>query len=394
MGDWGARIHDREGQGQGQGQGPGRGSFSSARVLFWGLASPLLLVLAANCGTTSTASNDPPAGSDAGGALEQGSTDSAAATTTATGSGGSSTTSATSASTVGGEPDSSAAGARNMEPDASVEPVDASDAGLDADEEADADPPVETEPAVPSAGCDAPSTAQYISVSTGAVRIAVPLYSQADAPAPLILGFHATNGGAVPYLIDADGPFIREYMIAMPSAVDLASGTWEYEGSDVLEEIYDALEATYCFDTRRVYAVGHASGGRYLQSALCDIESSFKPSELFRAVALQGAMNDRACESSRVFPTLFVHSVFDSVATQYDEADNSGAVQMMFDANECEAPGMTRTGECSSTNFECVDNDGCSAPFRDCIHDLEIHGRDDWPCFATDEIHRFFEELR
>jgi poly(3-hydroxybutyrate) depolymerase len=144
-----------------------------------------------------------------------------------------------------------------------------------------------------------------------------------------------------------------------------------------------------------VYAVGHASGARYLQTALCDGNADFKPSELFRAVAFQGAMYDRRCTPSNLFPTLFIHSVHDTVASQLgDELDNSGALQVLLEANGCEAQGTARTGSCSATNFECVDHDGCSAPFRACIHDKKIYGGDDWPCFATEEIYEFLEEQR
>jgi hypothetical protein len=271
--------------------------------------------------------------------------------------------------------------------------MDELDAGMDADEEpdADAETPVDTDPAVPSEGCDAPAPVPTsLSVSTGAIW----LYSEADAPAPLIIGFHATNNGYISLFTDPDGPFIDEYVIALPQSPNAGLGTWEVESTDVLEEIYDTLQTQACFDTRRVYAVGHASGGRYLQYALCDARESFKPSELFRAVAFQGAMDDRSCTASSVFPTLFIHSEFDSVASLLGDADNSRAEQYMREANECEAMGIARTGSCSSTNFECLDHDGCSAPFRACVHDLEIHGLDDWPCFATDEIRDFFEALR
>ncbi len=105
-------------------------------------------------------------------------------------------------------------------------------------------------------------------------------------------------------------------------------------------------------------------------------------------------MSVSKCEHSALLPTLFIHSDFDSVALQYDEADNSGSVQQMLERNECDEFGATTAGSCSSTTFECTDFDGCSVPFRSCRHDLRIQGTDDWPCFASDEIARFFDTHR
>jgi poly(3-hydroxybutyrate) depolymerase len=171
--------------------------------------------------------------------------------------------------------------------------------------------------------------------------------------------------------------------------------TWEDHSEQDFDEIYAAAEATLCFDMRRVYAIGHASGGRFLQQVICDTATLSPRTELFRAVALQGAMASRRCPQDAIVPTLFIHSEFDSSAQLIDEADNSGALTDLATTNECEmttsAPELG-TCESTATTFECVDYDGCSAPFRSCSHDLRINGRDDWPCFASDEIHRFFTD--
>ena len=268
------------------------------------------------------------------------------------------------------------------------------DASRDAEPEQDAD--TSTKPAVPSTGCEIPAEERepYVSVSTGTVEMWFPSGYDDGAPLPLIIGFHATNYRMAPILTDRDGPFVDAYVIAMPNSPSPGIETWEGLSRDVLGEIYDALEATFCFDTSHVYAIGHASGGRYLQSTFCDTSGLFQPTETFRAVALQGATNLSRCEQSALFPTVFIHADFDSVAQQYDEADNSGAVQSLIERNECEAEGTMHSGSCSSTSFECVDYDGCSAAFRSCRHDLQVGGSDLWPCFASEEIGRFFDEHR
>jgi hypothetical protein len=270
------------------------------------------------------------------------------------------------------------------------EPLSAQDAGIT--DSGDGGTPLAPAPAVPSSGCSlSPEERSTTFSASGHVfGLSFPREYDDNDVLPLLFGFHATGASGLGFITARTGagasPFVDHYVIATPPA-DSGLGSWEYESSALFDEMYEVLETGTCFDTSRVFAIGHASGGRYLEQLACSHGGKL------RAMALQGAMDLMRCSEPPLLPTIFIHSDYDSVATQYDEGDNSGAVESIATLNQCEGDAaLNLAGTCESTSFECVDYPGCGAPFRACRHDLLIQGRDDWPCFANDEIFRFFSE--
>ena len=241
-----------------------------------------------------------------------------------------------------------------------------------------------------SSGCGSGSdvtTGEHTITSAGVERVyylKLPDTYDSDTSYPLIFAFHGFTGN---YTFFSQGYYDLQDVVGdnailvYPNALERNGETqWDYEADMVFfDDLYAELEATLCFDTRKVFAVGHSNGAGMTHTLGC------KRGNILRAIApVAGSFSDYAGCTGQV-AVLMTHGSNDPVmpigqtipTREYWIAINGCS----SDAGQTE-PGMDPA---------CVSYADCDPayPVQFCEHS-EGH---DWPDFAGNVILDFFSTL-
>jgi poly(3-hydroxybutyrate) depolymerase len=254
-----------------------------------------------------------------------------------------------------------------------------------------------------SAGCSA-ATANPANVQILASILSIPPSYDGRTPVPLLFAFHGANRTNLNMRNDdsrtngsvLEQNYVVAYMKSQGNAWDL--GTDYPRFNMALGQALSQL----CIETRAIFAMGHSSGAQFIAQMLGDNRARERR---FAGVAPVSSSRFGNPAWSPV-PTFLIHGLLDSNRqqdpngaidiTQYTESNQCSGGTQPFNVPTC----TTFAGNNATVNPGCVRYNGCAAVTQFCNHNdpnyLENgqpsnHG---WPCFATQEIFDFFEELR
>ena len=240
-----------------------------------------------------------------------------------------------------------------------------------------------------SSGCGSDSgftTGRRTIMSNGVERVyylKLPEEYNSRTPYPLIFAFHGASGdytsfteGYYDFLSVVGEESISVYPNGLPNEAGLTQ--WDHEKDLIFfDDLYQELEINLCFDTRKVFAVGHSAGAGFTHTLGC------KRGDVLRAIApVAGSLLD------------------------YDNCIGQVAVMQIHGSNDRVVPlGLIRpardywitVNSCKKEEtYEGVDPTcdaygGCDAdfPVQYCEHD----GEHEWPDFASDAMWTLFKSL-
>ncbi|MBW2221261.1 MAG: hypothetical protein JRF22_01865 [Deltaproteobacteria bacterium] len=200
---------------------------------------------------------------------------------------------------------------------------------------------------------------------------------------PLIFAFHGASGdytsfteGYYDFLSVVGEESISVYPNGLPNEAGLTQ--WDHENDLIFfDDLYQELETKICFDTRKVFAVGHSAGAGFTHTLGCE------RGDVLRAIApVAGSLLD------------------------YENCIGQVAVMQIHGSNDRVVPlGLIRpardywitVNSCmKEETYEGVDPTcdaygGCDVdyPVQYCEHD----GEHEWPDFASDAMWTFFKSL-
>ncbi len=240
-----------------------------------------------------------------------------------------------------------------------------------------------------SSGCGTDSgfvTGERTIMSNGVERVyylKLPEPYDAATPYPLIFGFHGASGDYTSFTggyYDFQRVVGEEAILVYPNGLanDAGLTQWDQENDLIFfDDLYRELEANLCFDTSRVFAVGHSAGAGFAHALGC------KRGDILRAIApVSGALLDH-------------DNCVGQVAVLQIQGANDDLVQLSFikptrdywiAINSCS---KEQTGE--GIDPVCTAYGGCDAPFP--VEYCEHAGGHEWPDFASDAIWNFFQAL-
>ncbi len=240
-----------------------------------------------------------------------------------------------------------------------------------------------------SSGCGTDSgfvTGERTILSNGVQRVyylKLPEPYDASTPYPLIFGFHGASGDYTSFtegyysLQDVVG---EEAILVYPNGLANEAGltVWDQENDLIFfDDLYRELEANLCFDTSRVFAVGHSAGAGFTHALGC------RRGDILRAIApVAGALLDR-------------DNCVGQVAVLQIQGANDNLVSLSLikptrdywiAINSCS---KEQTGE--GVDPVCTAYGGCDAQFP--VEYCEHEGGHEWPDFASEAIWNFFKSL-
>jgi hypothetical protein len=255
--------------------------------------------------------------------------------------------------------------------------------------------------AVPSAGCSLPATdPDDMTSASGTVYVSTPAGYDGETPRPLILGF-PSFGTRLDEILDADSSFsslpsglAEDYVIVRAGAQTSNESTWEGDGIEPFDEVYQMVRENVCFDEARVFGVGNEGGARYLTKHVCEpAPGALTGPSIFRALAIVGFQN-LPCDPWPSMPLLFLHST--ETAGAIGDPDGRDALEDFKDAMSCgdtsTPAGTWPTDTPTSFDYECEDVNGCSSDLRFCNWNQPIDANDIWLETHNEHLQRFFAE--
>jgi polyhydroxybutyrate depolymerase len=289
-----------------------------------------------------------------------------------------------------------------VSPDLALNPQGSSgteSSGADAGVEPGATPPEAGEPASgdpsaapqPSAMCGSGSAS--LSFTLPNTLFTVPESYDGNTPLPVVIAFHAA-GNPNTQLQGILGNTLRgDYIMFYPKS----DGNGWTNGADAskVDAIFNALDATACYDKHRVFATGHSSGAQFIVQRLCAGEARF------RAVAT--VASSVYCSSWQPIPALVIHGIGDTERQAYGLNDGEGLKDIVpyRTSNGCqETYTDVPVDGCNSGGVQvdpgCRDFDGCSERTRWCQHNDPQYGTSHHgvPCFGARVIQQFFDTYR
>ncbi len=260
------------------------------------------------------------------------------------------------------------------------------------------DPP----PAGASAGCGLSSGIPANPGVPNTILTFPPAYD-GRTPLPLVFAFHGagrtnddmrnvdsrTNGSAL------EASFVVAYMKSAGNGWDIGADYPRFEAA------LDQILSERCIDTDSLFAFGHSSGAQFIVQMLGDNRTR----ETRFAGVVPVASSRFNNPSWTPLPTLVIHGLDDNQRN----GDRNGASDIVqyTQSNQCSGatralnvPACPSIANDAAVNPGCVEYEGCAAPTLFCNHDdpnyidngtPTNHG---WPCFANEQIFRFFESLR
>jgi polyhydroxybutyrate depolymerase len=247
------------------------------------------------------------------------------------------------------------------------------------------DPPVEGG----SPGCGTPSvpgaTTRTISVA-GVQRtylLVVPPGLQANAPVPLIMGFHGGSGTSQEarqtYALEGSEPAIYVYPQA-PYWPEAGGVGWNVDPNGVDFPYFDAMltqvENQHCIATKRVFAAGKSNGGFFVNALACH-----RPAAIRAIASVAGGGPANSCNTPQPKAAMIVHGSNDTTV-----ALASGAYSRDF---WLYVNGYGNASPVPVDPAPCVTYPGTINPVRWCQH----NGGHIWPTWAGAGIRRFFLSL-
>ena len=199
---------------------------------------------------------------------------------------------------------------------------------------------------------------------------------------PLIFGFHGFTSDYTVFTegdIDLQEVVGDQAILVYPNALEIHGETqWDYVGDLVFfDDLYAALEATLCFDKRKVFAVGHSNGAGFAHMLGC------KRGNILRAIgAVSGFFSDYDACIGQV-AVIMIHGSSDTIIPP---AGIKPTRDYWIAINSCKKA-ETPVG----VDPACVTYADCDPQFP--VEFCEHTGGHAWPDFASTAIWTFFEGL-
>jgi poly(3-hydroxybutyrate) depolymerase len=218
----------------------------------------------------------------------------------------------------------------------------------------------------------------------------VPARYDGSTPLPVVIAFHAAGNPNTQLRGILGATLQNDYIVFYPKS----DGNGWVDGVDTpkVNAIFNALDATACYDKNRVFATGHSSGAQFIVQRLCAGESRW------RAVAT--VASSVYCSAWQPIPALVIHGIGDTERQAYGLNDGDGLKDIVpyRTSNGCQASATNVAVDgCSSggvqVNPGCRDFDGCSERTRWCQHNDPQYGTSHHgvPCFGARVIKQFFD---
>jgi poly(3-hydroxybutyrate) depolymerase len=211
---------------------------------------------------------------------------------------------------------------------------------------------------------------------------------------PLVIGLHGTGGDYTKYTeneyYNLHGAVGEEAILVYPNALlnanDVAQWVY-YSDLSFFDDLYEEIESNICFDTRKVFAAGHSSGGGFSHFLGC------KRGNILRAI---GPVAGSLVDSRDCIGQVAVIQIHGSKDTMVPAAEGMKSRDYWIGINSCSSEASETT---QGADPYCVEYAGCDAdfPVQYCLHDLEdpthSYPGHAWPGFAGDAIWNFFKSL-
>ncbi len=205
----------------------------------------------------------------------------------------------------------------------------------------------------------------------------------ATTPYPLVFGFHGASGDYTNFTegyYDFQRVIGEEAILVYPNGLanDAGLTQWDQENDLIFfDDLYRELEANLCFDTGRVFAVGHSAGAGFAHVLGC------RRGDILRAIApVSGALLDH-------------DNCIGQVAVIQIQGTNDNLVPLglikptrdyWIAINSC---AKQETGE--GIDPVCTAYKGCDVQFP--VQYCEHEGGHEWPDCASAAIWNFFKSL-
>jgi poly(3-hydroxybutyrate) depolymerase len=222
-------------------------------------------------------------------------------------------------------------------------------------------------------------------------------------PFPLLFAFHgAGRSNLQMQTVDSrtvgsklEANYILAYVKSAGNAWDLVTDYPRFQA------VRDQLLAERCVDTGNLFAMGHSSGAQFIAQMLGDNRT--REARLRAVAPVSSSLYNNP--SWAPIPTLLTHGLNDQM--RMNDLNGAMDISQYAKSNQCSAnTAPVDIGTCASiangatVNPGCVEYQGCAATTLFCNHndpnyiDNGTPTNHGWPCFANDEIFRFFESAR
>jgi len=201
---------------------------------------------------------------------------------------------------------------------------------------------------------------------------------------PLIFGFHGMGGDYKSFTeetyYDLQSAVGDEAILVFPNALPDANDVtkWDNDDLDFFDDLYAELEANLCFDTRKVFAVGHSNGAGFTHELGC------QKGDILRGIGpVAGGLTSDYSECIGQVAVIQIHGANDTVTPP-------GMIKPTRDywiaINSCK---KEETSEGVDTS--CNAYGGCDTNFP--VQYCEHTGGHEWPAFASEGIWGFFNSI-
>jgi hypothetical protein len=243
----------------------------------------------------------------------------------------------------------------------------------------------------PSAMCGSGSGMPALNLQN--TLLSIPDSYDGSTPVPVVVAFHAAGNGNDQMQGIIGSTFEGEYIMLYPKS----SGNEWNNNSDApkVDSIFDALDASACYDQNRVFAAGHSSGAQFIVQRLCAGERRFR--------AVSPVASSVYCQSWDPVPALVIHGIGDQEREAYGLNDGDGEKDIVpyRTSNSCQetfAPVEVEGCQSGGVQVEpgCRDFDGCVERTRWCQHNDPQYGTSHHgvPCFGARVMKDFFDLYR
>ena len=241
-----------------------------------------------------------------------------------------------------------------------------------------------------SAGCGSDSgftTGERTITSNGTERVyylELPKDYNSNTTYSLVFGFHGMGGdytsfteGSSYNLQSAMGEeAILVYPNALPDDSDVTK--WDDFDLDFFDDLLAEIKANLCFDTRKVFALGHSAGAGFTHELGCQ-----RGNELRAIAPVAGGLSSDYSECIGQVAVIQIHGGNDTITPP-------GMIKPTRDywiaINSCK---KEETSE--GVDSSCDAYGGCDTDFP--VQYCEHNGGHEWPTFASDAIWNFFKNL-
>lgn len=275
---------------------------------------------------------------------------------------------------------------------APMEPSDPAEPGLGADlnaPSADAGPDAAADVAgaerARSTGCGREARPGMQSLPYSHAFAYVPADYDPDVAIPLVFMVHESFEPP-DYFVDYSGmkKLADEHQFAIVAPEGKSPIAWDTRAElEIVRDAIDAAKRSLCIDLTRVYGLGHASGGTYVETAACDIGGVAAIANASR----RGPPNQRPCPTP--IPHLHIaplHDMYNPVeggrgCAGTDKISLADKIALYKDINECTGPTTTWFKHATSS----CETWSCEAPFVVC----RLDGGRRWPGAKTRFVDQF-----